>query len=48
MCDLEIEEKRFSRTFHTFVAKWQPIVRARIEGVSVKLMNVNSSFSFNF
>ncbi|XP_030964636.1 flocculation protein FLO11-like [Quercus lobata] len=37
-CDLEIEEKLFSKTLHTSIAEVQPILRARTEGDSVELM----------
>ena len=48
MCDLEIEENLFSRTFQTSKAEVQPTVRSRIDGVKVELMKVNDAFSLDF
>ena len=48
MCDLEIEENLFSKTFQTSIAEVQPTVKARIDGVKVELMKVNDAFSLDF
>ena len=48
ICDLEMEDNLFSKTFQTSKDDEHPIVSARMEGVKVELMNVNKAFSFDF
>ena len=47
-CDLEMEENRFSRTFHMLMAEVHPTVSASTDDKSVELINVNKAFSLDF
>ena len=44
MCDLEMEENLFSKTFQTSNADEHPTLSARIERDKVELMKVNKAF----
>lgn len=47
ICEREIEENLFSKTFQTSIAVEHPTISARTKGDKVELINVSKAFSLD-